>query len=155
MKIIALNSAKNGKSDVVASKLASNSDVVYVKPYTDKPIPINEWDEDDYIHLNDKQLSDKMDSEVVAVSCDIGDTRYVYFENQFSSGFVVLILDDGCIKTIKEQYGDDVITVRVKSNTEEPSSRMGNLRNSFFDIVFDYDIEDIDSLEWRISYDFD
>ena len=157
MKIIALNNARNGKADAVAMKLASNSDVVYVRPYTDKRVPVNQedWEQDDYIHLNAKQLSDKMDKEDVAVSCKVGNNHYVYFHNQFSSGFVVLILDDECLKTIKKDYGDDVVAVRVKSNSEELSSRSGNLRDGFFDIIFDYDVEDIDELEWRISYDCD
>ena len=157
MKIIALNCAKNGKADVVAMRLASNSDVVYVKPYTDRDIPVNQedWEQDDYIHLNSKQLSDKIEREPVAVSCKVGDNHYVYFHNQFSSGFVVLLLDDNCLKVMKENYGDDVIAIRVKSDSEELSERSGNLRDSFFDIVFNYDIEDIDELEWRISYDCD
>lgn len=153
MKIVALNNARNGKADRVASKLASNSDVVYVKPYTDKP-PKLDFGED-YIHLNDKQLSDKMEREIVAVTCEVGKYRYTYFENQFTNGFVVLILDDDCIKTLKKKYGDDVITIRVKSKDEEVSSRMGNLRDGFFDFVFDYDVEDVDDLEWRVSYECD
>ena len=157
MRIIALNCAKNGKADVVAMRLASNSDVVYVKPYTTKPVPINNevWDNDDYVHLNDKQLADKMEKEIVAVSCEVGKYKYVYFQNQFSSGFVVLLLDDNCLKIMKEKYGDDLISVRVKSNSEQLSERSGNLRDGFYDIVFDYDYEDIDDLEWRISYDCD
>ena len=153
MKIIALNSAKNGKADALASKLAANSDVVYVKPYTDTP-PKYDLGED-YVHLNSKQLDYKMEREVVAVTCEIGEYRYVYFKNQFSSGFVVLILDDACIKVMKKEYGDELITIRVKSQSERQSERSGNLRDGFFDIVFDYDVEDIDDLEWRISYEFE
>lgn len=157
MKIVALNCAKNGKADEVAIKLASNSDAVYVRPYTDRDVPVNQedWNQDDYIHLNSKQLSDKMERENVAVSCKVGDNHYVYFHNQFASGFVVLILDDACIKVMKDMYQEDLVSVRVKSSSEELSERSGNLRDGFFDVIFDYDTEDIDDLEWRISYDFD
>lgn len=154
MKIIALNSAKNGKKSAVAMELAKNSDVVYVRPYTDAPVPINQesYEQDEYIHLNVKQLAHKMEREKVAVSIDVGDNRYVFFENQFIRGFVVLLLDDDSIKTVKSQYGEDVITVRVKSSTEEHSERSGNLRDGFFDIVFDYDTDDVHNLEAMIEW---
>ena len=135
-------------------KLASNSDVVYVKPYTDAPVPINleEYQQDEYIHLNVKQLADKMEREPVACTCDIGDNRYVFFQNQFSNGYVVLLVDDECLKTLKDKYGSDVVSVRVKSYSEEPSNRSGNLRDDYFDVVWHYDEDDYDTLEAEIIW---
>ena len=153
MKIIALYGGKNSKKDLLANRLANNSDVVYVKPYTDKEVPVYEedWEMDDYIHLNAKQLSHKMEREVPLAIITLKSHRYVFFSTQFKENFCVVILDDAGLHGFKKMWDGELVTIRVHSDTEEHSDRC-LMTDDEFDIVFNYDKDDYDELEHEIGW---
>ena len=153
MKIIALTGAKNSRKDVVARRLATNSDVVYVRPYTDRDVPVNaeDWELDDYTHMNEKQLSYKMERDEVLSVAHVGNHRYVFFMSQFNADFCVLILDDVGIFNLKKNWKGEIVTVKVHSDIEEPSDRC-LMKDEEFDFVFNIDHDDFDDLEDRISW---
>ena len=133
--------------------LASNSDCRWVKPYTTKEVPVNQenWEMDEYIHLNEKQLAHKMERDNVLISVDVNGSQYVFFEYQMNSEYVVILGDDRVVSYLKENWKDKLITVRCHSNKEEYSER-NLLRDSEFDIVYNYDDGDYDDFEAQIVY---
>ena len=150
MKIVTISGGKFTKKDWLAHRLAENSDVVYVRPYTDKKIPI--YDEEDYIYLNEKQLSAKMNQEnPLVVFTTARGNRYIFFENQLRTEFCVLILDDAGVHAVKKEFGNNVITIRVHSRNEKPSDRV-LMKDSEYDIVFNVDTDDYFDLENKIEY---
>lgn len=152
MKIIAIHGAKNSKKDLLAFKLANNSDCVWVKPYTDMQNPPNleDYEQDDLIHLNEKKLSAKMEREIPLCVTEVNGHRYVFFENQFTSGYCVIIGDDRVIQYLKNDWKGDLVTVKCHSKTEEYSER-NLLDDDDFDIVFNYDVDDYDYFEAMIQ----
>ena len=142
-----MNGAKHTKKDVLAMRLASKSGVVFVKPYTDKKIPINcePSEADDFIHLNETQLSRKIDNEIPLVISYINNSRYVIFENQLKADCVVLILDDAGVFNLKQNWGGEIITVKLHSKNEKPSNR-NLMTDDEFDYVFDVDSDDFDKI---------
>lgn len=153
MILIVISGAKHSKKDLLAMDLASNSDCRWVKPYTDKEVPVNQenWEMDEYIHLNEKQMKHKMERENVLVSIDLNGSRYVFFEYQMSSDYVVIIGDDRVVSHLKENWKGDLITVRCHSKSEEYSER-NLLKDSEFDIVHNYDTDDYEDFEAKIVY---
>lgn len=154
MKLIVITGAKHSKKESVASKLAKNSDCIWIKPYTDRKVLVNgeNWD-DECIHLNKKQLSDKMDKESVLAKIEVNNHRYVFFENQCRAGFCILIGDDLLVSSLRKSYPNDVIAVRVHHKDEVPSER-NLISDDEFDIVFNYGEDDFDSFESNISTDY-
>jgi len=152
MKLIVLNGGKHSKKDLLASKLAKNSDCIWVKPYTDRVEPVNleDWERDDYIHLNVKQLDHKMEREKPLAVVHLGNIRYVFFENQMNASYCVIIGDDAVCYHLKKEFGEDVVTVKVHSNTEEYSER-NVMSDEEFDIVYHYDNDDYDSFEAMVE----
>ena len=146
MRLIALNGAMNSKKEWVARKLAENSDCIWIKPYTDRPRLAVDYDDDEMIHLNYPKLSYKMQREVPLAEVEINNYRYVFFENQLKAGYCVLIADDRVIDYLKNNWDDELITVKIHSNNEEPSKRF-QLKDDMFDIVFNVDNDDFDELE--------
>ena len=153
MRIIILNGAKYTKKGVIALKLASNSDCMWINPYTDKPIPINEEDEssDMFIHLNTKQLDDKLNREIPLAEIIVNNNRYVFFETQFREDFCIIIGDDDVVSYFKNNWKGDLVTVRLHSNDEKYSER-SILPDSEFDIIYNVDTDDYDDLEAKIVY---
>lgn len=146
MRLIALNGAKNSRKEWVAQKLSSNSDCIWIKPYTDKPRPYMDYEDDDMIHLNNPKLSYKMEREVPLAVTEVGNYRYVFFENQLKAGYCILIADDNVIEYLKMNWDGELITVRIHSNDEIYSER-SLLKDDEFDIVFNVDNDEIDELE--------
>lgn len=157
LKIIAINGAKNSKKDRVASQLAKNSDCVWIKPYTDAKLPVNteEFEQDDYIRLNEPKLSDKMERDVPLCSTEINGHRWVFFESQFRVGYCVIIVDDRMITYLKNNWKGDLTTVKCHAKGESYSERC-LLSDEDYDIVFDVDNDEIDLLEELVSdiYDY-
>lgn len=151
MKIIAISGRKYSQKDLLATMLAKNSDCVWIQPYTDGKVPIwrEEWESDGYIHLNPKQLSEKMKREVPLAVTEVKGTRYVFFENQLNQEYVVLIADDTIIKQLKDKWKSNLVTIKCKSKGEELSNRC-RLGDSEFDYVFNVDTDDYDFLEAMI-----
>lgn len=146
MRLVIVSGGKYTKKDVVASRLAKNSDCIWIKPYTDKPNGYVEYEEDDYIHLNEKKLSAKMGREVPLVSIEINGHRYVFFENQLVAGFCVLIGDDSVVSYFKNNWEGELVTIKCHSKNEKYSQR-NILGDDEFDIVFDTDTGDYEELE--------
>lgn len=141
MRLIILNGAKNCGKEIVARSLAKNSDCKFIRPYTD-----HTGVDDEYIRLNESKLSAKMERENPLYETVIDGYRWVFFENQLNAGYVVLIGDDRLISYFRKNWSGELITVRVHSNSEEPSNR-SNLSDDNFDIVFNVDSDDMDELE--------
>ena len=145
MRLVVINGAKHSKKDIVAMKLAKNSDCVWIKPYTDSKFLF-----DDYPHLNEEQLTRKMEREVPLCESVVNGHRYVFFENQLNAEYVVMIGDDRIITYLKNNWDGDLLTVKVHSKDEEYSAR-NLLPDKDFDIVFNVDMDDIDELEELIG----
>ena len=151
MKLIVLSGAKHSKKDLVASRLAENSDCIWIRPYSDKKIPINrDADDYDFISLNQKQLNEKMAREVPLVETIVGGNRYVFFETQLLADYVVLIGDDRVVFNLKNNWDGDLVTVKCHSKGEVSSSR-SLMDDKEFDIVFNYESDDFDSLVAEIE----
>jgi len=157
LKIIALYGAKHSKKDVVAFKLSQYSDCVWVKPYTDWEDPVNleDYEQDDLVHMNERKLSAKMEREVPFCMTEVNGHRYVFFENQFNAGYCVMIVDDRALMYLKNNWDGDLVTVICHSKNEEYSDR-SLLSDEEFDIVFDADSGDYGELEELVGdiYDF-
>lgn len=141
MRLIALNGAKHCKLDLVASELAKNSDCVWIRPYTD-----SKYQYDDYIHLNEKQLTDKISRDTPLAVTEVNGHRYVFFKYQLVGGYCVLIADDNVIAYLQKNWDGELITVRCHCKTEEYSERC-LLSDDDYDIVFNVDNDTIDELE--------
>ena len=146
MRLIALNGAKNSRKEWVARKLADNSDCIWIKPYTDRPRLAVDYDDDEMIHLNYPKLSYKLQREEPLAVSVVNDHRYVFFMHQLRAGYCVLIADDRVIEYLKNNWDDELITVKIHSNDEEESYRF-RLIDDEYDIVFNVDNDDIDELE--------
>ena len=153
MRLIVLNGAKHTMKDELAHKLSANSDCMWINPYTDKEVSVNqeEYEQDRFIHLNPKQLEDKMDKEKVLADITVNNHHYVFFETQFRADFCVLIGDDSVVTYLKKNWNGDLVTVRVHSDNEKYSER-SILPDSEFDIVFNTSKDDYDDLESEIVY---
>ena len=151
MKLIVICGAKNSKKTLLAQRLSSNSDCRWIKPWSDKPVPLNADDTDEFIPISESKLSDKMEKEIPLCVTVIDGHRYVFFENQLNEEFVVLIGDDTILFNIKKNFKGDLLTVKCHSNDETESPRCLS-PDSDFDIVFNYDTDDYDYFEADIVY---
>ena len=146
MRIIALNGAKNTRKEWVARKLESNSDCIWIHPWTDKPSPWRDYEDDEMMHIDYANLDYKIEHDNPIAITEINNYRYVWFEYQLIAGYCILIADDNVIKYLKENWTDELITVKIHSNDEIYSAR-SQLKDDEFDIVFNVDNDDIEELE--------
>lgn len=146
MRLIALNGAKNTRKEWVARRLSNNSDCIWIQPFTDKPSPYREYEDDELMHLNEPILSAKMDDENILAVTELNGYKYVWFENQLRAGYCVIIADDDVIAYLQNNWEGDLMTVRIHSNDEIYSAR-SILKDDEFDIVFNVDTDEIDKLE--------
>ena len=157
MKLIVISGGKNSKKGLLAHRLADNSDCIWIKPYSDRTVPVNSDPvEDSFIRLNKRQLESKVSREVVLAETVVNGNRYVFFENQLNADYVVLIGDDRIVMYLKSNYEGQLITVRCHSESEQYSER-NILPDKDFDIVYDYDKDDFDSFVVEVEdiYDFE
>ena len=146
LKLIVISGAKNSKKDLLAHRLASNSDCIWIKPYSDRTMPINADPTDSFIRLNTRQLNDKMMREVPLAETVVKGNRYVFFENQLKGAYCVIVGDDRIVFNLKNNYESELVTIRCHSDTEKSSPRF-LLGDEEFDYVFNYDHDDYDTLE--------
>ena len=149
-KIITITGHKHTKKNDLARKLAKNSEVIWVQPYTDRPIPKSEIPEKygEY-HFTTKEELDYLikNNDVLSVTT-INNHRYVFFNFQITANYNVLIVDDYGVVDIKTRWKGKIYTIRVVSDNEEQSDRVGEfLYKHEFDTVFDVDKDDYDELE--------
>lgn len=152
-KIITLTGHKHTKKDIVAEKLAKNSDVAFIKPYTDKEKKSYILDEyvGGYHHMSKEELDYMIRNEEVLCKTKIGDARYVFFKSQLTAPYNVLIVDDYAVVEIKDNWKGSIYTIRLVSDNEEESDRVGEyLYKHEFDLIFDYYKDDFDELEAKI-----
>lgn len=146
MKLILISGTKSSKKDLLAHRLASNSDCIWIQPYSDKSMPVNADLDDRFIALNSKQLSDKMMREVPLAETVVNGNRYVFFENQLKGDYCVIIGDDRVVFNLLNNYEGDIVTIKCHSNSEKSSPRF-LMSDDEFDFVFNYDTDDYDTLE--------
>ena len=150
LRLVIVSGAKYTNKDKVASRLAMNSDCVWVKAYTDRPSGQTDYEQDDSIHLSEKKLSAKMEREVPLATVEVNGHRYVFFENQLIAGFCVLIGDDSLVSYFKNNWTDELITIKCHSKNEKYSQR-NILGDDEFDIVFNTDDGDYEELEELVA----
>ena len=146
MRLIALNGAKNTRKEWVASRLSDNSACIWIQPYTDRPSPHRDYEDDELIHLDESKLSAKMERDTPLAITEVNSHRYVWFENQLKAGYCIIIADDDVIAYLDNKWDGELITVRIHSNDEIYSAR-SLLKDDDFDIVFNVDNDDIEELE--------
>ena len=152
-KIITLTGHKNCGKELIARRLAYNSDIQYVRPYTDKKVTIraDEYDLGDLNYVSKKKLDEMIEEEEVLSITTINGTRYVFFKSQLTEAYNVLIADDYAVMDIKGKW-KNIYTVKVYGHMQSDSDRVGEyLYDHEFDEVFNYDEDDLEMLEVRIE----
>ena len=145
MLLIIVTGEPNSGKDKVASKLGMNADVKYIRPYSDKKIPVNIEPQDfptEYTYLSEYKLSKKMEHEIPLFTREIGVNRYVVFENQLNADYVVLILDPETLHELQKTYTGRIFSIYCTQNTcDNPQD---------YDVVFNPRVDDIDFLEVKL-----
>lgn len=152
MRLITISGSKFTPKNLVAMKLARNSDCIWVHPYTDSKVPVNieSYEYDEYIHLNEAKLTRKMEREVPLVLTEVNGNRYVFFMNQMRAGYCVIIADDRIVSYLKNNWDGELCTVKLHCKDEQYSER-SLLSDDEFDIIFNTDTGDYDELEELVS----
>ena len=152
MRLITISGAKNTPKNLVAMKLARNSDCIWVNPYTDYDIPVNLefYEQDECIHLSEKKLTRKMEREETLVETMVNGHRYVFFMSQMRAGYCVIIADDRIVSYLKNNWDGELCTVKLHCKDEQYSER-SLLSDDEFDIIFNTDTGDYDELEELVS----
>lgn len=144
MKLVCICGEPNSQKDLVAMKLSQNSDVIYIRPYCDKKVPINleAWDNDGLIHLSPAQLDTKMYCEKPLAVREINDTRYVFFENQLRADYIVMIVDENTLDNLRKDKRWDIISIYcTRTSCANPQK---------YDVIFNPDTDDVDFLEVKL-----
>ena len=148
MKIIAINGGKHSRKDALAMKLSENSDCVWINPFTDKKVPFDEDmnEYDSHNHMSEDNLSDMIERREVLALIELDGSRYVFFKEQFSADYVVILADDRILEYLKKNWNGKMVTVRCRSKDEVESDRC-QLPDKEYDYIFNYDSDDYDTLE--------
>lgn len=147
-KIITVTGHKNCGKDIIAQRLSKYENVTYIRPYTDRELPQNAEpiDLEKYHYVLPTVMEDLLRDEKVLAKTEVNGHLYVFFEFQIMEGYNVLIADDYAVIHIKDNF-DDVVTVRVVSEKETESDRVGEyLFAHEFDYFIDYDRYDLNDL---------
>ena len=155
-RLITLTGHKNTKKDWVAGKLAENSDIEWIKPFTDKKKDIGKDSEEcgGYHFISKEQMDEKLRDEEYIAKVTVNGNRYVYFKSQLTYDFIVLIADDYMLMELFQSIPrNNLYTVKVKAKDQIESDRVDSyLFDHEFDKIFDVDHGDIDELEAHICY---
>lgn len=155
-RLITLTGHKNTKKDWVARKLAENSDIEWIKPFTDKKKDIGKDAEEcgGYHFISKEKMDEKLKTDEVVSKVTINDNRYVYFKSQLTADYIIMIVDDyGLLGVFDTVHRNKLYTVKLKSKDQIESDRVDSyLFDHEFDIIFDVDNGDIDELEANICY---
>ena len=136
-----------------ACKLAENSDVVFIKPFTDKEkLNSAEW-EAGYHQVTKDTMDYLISEEEVLSQTLINGNRYVFFKMQLKEGaYNVLMVDDYALVDLQSNYTGELYSVKVNTKENIRSQRIGvYLYDHEFDEVFDPKTGDYDELIWRIE----
>lgn len=149
-KIVTLTGSKNTPKIYIASKLSENSDVAYIKPYTDKEDLSSAELEMEYHQVSVEEMDILLQSDDLLSCTRINGNRWAYFKSQLTHAYNVLIVDDYGLCDLRDVY-DNIYSIKVVSKNMKPSDRVGvYLYNHEFDEVFDYDTGDLYELEARM-----
>ena len=154
-KVITITGYRNCGKYNLAMDLAKNSDIEFIKPYTDREIPLDELPEKfgDFHYVSKDTLDMMMEDDEVLSSTIIDGNRYVFFKFQLTAPYNVLIADDYAVVDIKSKW-KNTYSIKVYSKNQIDSDRVGvYLYDHEFDEIFHYGSDDVDSLEWRIGSD--
>ena len=152
--IITLTGHKEVKKDYIANKLAENSDVGFVRPYTDIDTPFLEEDgkQWEYNVVLPSVLDDMVSEEEVLCYGEINGQRYVFFQFQLVHDYNVLIVDDYYLYDLKNKWDGAIYSVKLVQKDQVESERVGVIyKDEDFDMVFDVDRDDIFELEARLE----
>lgn len=153
MKIITITGHKNTGKVYLARKLATNSGVDYIIPFTDKEFKGDKPQEYyDLQFVDPVELDDMIKKNDVLISTVIDDDRYVVFKSQLTNNYNVLIVDDWQLTDLMSNWDGELYTIKVKSKNQKKSDRVDvYLFDHEFDEVFDMDYDDYYLLEARIE----
>lgn len=153
-KIIALSGHKYCGKVSVAIELAKNSDIEFIHPVTDKQTENHsDYYGDEYTHISKEKMNELVNSGKLLSMTVVGGYRYCFFDFQLKSEYSVMIVDDDALMQIIENFDGKLFTVRVYSDNEVKTDRVGNYTK--YDETFHYKVDDVSELEWRIGYEFD
>jgi len=148
--IVSLTGHKGSGKTKLAFDLCKNSAIGYVKAYTDAPCHIQWLDCFNYVSKED--LDALIEEREVLYSSMVNGHRYVFFKDQLTSAYNILILDDYGVADLSAEYSNHFYSVKVVSKNQKDSDRVGvYLFNHEFDEVFDIDNDEIEDLEARIE----
>lgn len=154
--IITLTGHKNSGKDIIAQKFDKNSGAEWIHPYTDAPEPSTEAYSKAYstCHHTSRERLDKMiEFQTVLCCTNINGYRYVFFESQLKQPYSVMVIDDYALVDVRSRWKGKIYSIRVNSKNQTQSDRIGEYYYEHeFDEVFNYDSDDFDELEARISY---
>ena len=154
-KVITLTGYKNCGKYNLAMDLAKNSDIEFIKPYTDREIPLDELPEKfgDFHYVSKDTLDMMIEDDEVLSSTLINGDRYVFFKFQLVAPYNVLIADDYAVVDIRSNWSN-TYSIKVYGKNQRDSDRVGvYLYDHEFDEIFHYGSDDYDALEWRIGAD--
>ena len=154
-KVITITGHKNCGKVRLAERLAKNSDVEFIRPYTDMEIQLSEIAEKfgEYHYVSSDTLDLMMEDDEVLSETVIDGVRFVFFKFQLTAPYNVLIADDYAVVDIRDKW-KNTYSIKVWSDKQEDSDRVGvYLYNHEFDTVFHYGDDDPDELEVRL-YDY-
>lgn len=148
--IISLTGNKSSGKLELGLKLAENTAIGFVKPYTDRPSD-DLWI-DCYNFVSSEKLDGLIEEREVLHQTKIGKWRYVFFTDQLVNPYNIMILDDYGVVDVNSKYKKNMYTIKVTSKHEKPSERVGvYLYDHEFDEVFEFDTGALEELEWRIE----
>ena len=150
MKIVALIGVGTGVT-FTADKLAENSDVAYLKPYTDK-LELSSAEKNWMYHqVSSEEMDELLECYPILSSTLIDGNRWVYFKFQLKEAYNVLVLDDYAFADLRSNWDGELYSVKVVTPENLRSNRIGvYMYDHEFDEVFDYKTDDFDELGARI-----
>ena len=150
MKIVSLTGAGSGVT-YTAEKLAENSDVAYLKPYTDKETLSSAESIVGYHQVSKEELDLMIQTEDVLCITKVNNHRWVYFKSQLEEAYNILITDDYSVVDLWDRWDGELYNIKVVTPENLKSNRIDvYLYDHEFDEVFDYKTDDFDELGARI-----
>lgn len=152
MKIVSITGHKHSKKYELAYDLCRNSEVEFIKPYTDRELSVYDIkDEDCCIYVSKNTLDIMLENYPVLSMTRINGARYVFFKCQCTASYNVMILDDYALVQTRDNWNDELYTIKLYSKENTQSDRVGvYLYDHEFDEVFHYGEDSIDDLEVRL-----
>ena len=145
MKLIVISGARNSKKSLLAQRLSDRLGCLWVKPYSNRKVPINAEPQTDFIALNDKQLNEKLEREESLAETIANGNRYIYFKNQLKGDYAVITGDDSIVLGTVHNWNGDILTIKCHSDDERPSVRC-LMNDDEFNHTFHYEKDNFDEL---------